>query len=118
MHTNINTDDGSRVFVFRQGSGWTNISLHSTASCPALTLDGVQTLKQSIMRFNECPQRQVSSVTVKMADGTVVAADAIDNIAFTDLPAGEASADSNASAGMKTDAEVIVDHLKKTCMQT
>ena len=46
-----------------------------------------------------------------MADGTVVPEDAIDNIAFMDLPAGDPEQPST-STNIKTDAKVIIEHLE------
>lgn len=111
MHSNIVTTDNKRVFIYRQMNGWTNIHLDSTEACPKLTMDPIHTLKLAWREFTDCPQ--VSTVTIRWKDGTVVNGyDGIDDMdgQFTALPEPTDSADATPTT-TQTDAEVLHDAL-------
>ena len=112
MHTNILTDDGNKIFLFRQGSGWTNVSLDSTASHPKVTCDPTFALHR-VLTFKNCPA--VSTVTIKNGiTGELVTTDEeIESIAFETLESNITDTDNSneASSSGKTDAEHIMEHI-------
>ena len=110
MHTHVKCpQEGTRVFVFRQQSGWTTVALNSTAQNPSLTMEPALVLKLAHAKFNECGA--VSEVHMRMADGKSFTYDEIDSIAWTPLPAAS-DGESAAGSTSKTDAEIIIDNLE------
>jgi hypothetical protein len=105
MHANI-LFNGQRIFIFRQGNGWTNISLNSTASDPALTCAPAEALKIAYTSFKSCPD--VSDVTIEMVNGTTVNSSDIDSIVWEDMPRADTSGSSSGSAPSMTDGETII----------
>lgn len=101
MHANILCPEKKRIFIYRDGNGWTNIDLKSTEQTPMLTANPIYCLKTAYTAFNDCPQ--VKDVIIKWTDGTVVSDyDAIDDMdgQFIDLPtATEAEESSSKSEG-------------------
>ena len=109
MHSNI-TENGQKIFLYRQVNGWTNISLESTETAPKLTsCDPITTLKVAWREFNAC--NVVSKVIVKWSGSDEeLGFDDIDHMEdkFMPLPEADDSTTNNAG-GSKTDAEVLYD---------
>ena len=74
-----------RVFVFRQGSGWTSVALDSTPERPKLTCDPVSACNMLLHMGSQCPD--VSTVTLLDANQNVITIDIVKAIAAVPHPA-------------------------------
>ena len=106
MHENV-LHEGQKIFIFRQGNGWTSIALESTAEVPKLTCEPTMALKIAWREFNNC--LHVSTVTIKWkGSDQEIGFDGIDGMQPTFLALPESADEAEAN---KPDAEVIFDIL-------
>ena len=110
MHAHIKNDEQKKIFIFRSANGWTNISLDSTAAKPQLTCSPVAALHTAFEQFNACPD--VSTVTMKMLDGTVIEKKDIDGIQWGDMPIEADGDEAGTSSSGQTDGDLILTELR------
>ena len=107
MHQNV-TENGQKIFIYRNINGWTNISLESTESAPKLTCDPITTLTTAWREFTNCAA--VSKVTIKWAgSATELGFDDIKGMETQFDPLPEAAAEESGASSSKTDAEILYD---------
>lgn len=73
-----------RVFIFRQGSGWTSVALDSTPERPKLTCDPVSACQMLLQMGSQCPD--VSTVTLLDANQNVITIDMVKAMAAAPNP--------------------------------
>ena len=107
MHSNV-TENGQKIFIYRNVNGWTNISLESTESAPKLTCDPITTLFTAYREFTNCAA--VSKVTIKWAGSAAeLGVDDIKGMETQFDPLPEPVAEESGASSSKTDAEVLYD---------
>ena len=113
MHNNV-TQNGQKIFIYRNVNGWTNISLDASANVPKLTCDPITTLITAWREFTNCAA--VSTVKIKWHNSdTELDYDDIAGMEtqFESLPDPTNDPEAAASAS-KTEAEVLFDMIQAT----
>ena len=78
------TGRNERVFIFRNGSGWTTVALSSTADRPAVTINPVRAVELMLAMEQHCPD--VSTVTILNEANQTMTLDQVRAMQFTPLP--------------------------------
>lgn len=85
MHNEILTPENQKCLLYRNTNGWTSVALDSTADMPKVTADPKYLLKVAWRAFTNC--QAVSTVTMRLKDGTIFTYDDIDRLVFDPLTA-------------------------------
>jgi hypothetical protein len=82
-------ESNERVFIFRQPSGWTNVSLSSTPHVPAITCNPVRAVELASSMEQHCPD--VSTVTIINESNQVMTIEQVRVMQFHPLPNANAA---------------------------
>ena len=107
-------ENNQRLFVFRTATGntWTNISLASTPTNPALTAEPAEIARKLTTILTTCTD--VSTVTLHNEEGAVITAEQVSNMTFDDLQDQAAAAPTDGN----TQADVTVAQLHQVVRDT